>query len=104
METWLTPTIMVIGGVASATVAGIWAWRNVRTGAKEQRAPSVDKAWQEADDARARMRIFEDLFYLVRGALRGLARRMAETYPDFELTKAERAALEAEPPPEKQPA
>lgn len=102
MVDWLAPTIMVIGGVLSATAAGIWAYRNVKTGAREQRAPSVDIAWQEADDARARMRAFEDLFYMVRGALRGLARRMAEADPEFELTKAERHALEAEPPAEPQ--
>lgn len=100
MEAILAPTIMVVGGVFSATVAGIWAWRNVRTGAREQRAPNVTQAWQEADDARARMRTYEDLFYQVRGALRGLIRRLSERYPDFKLTAAEEKAAKAEPPPE----
>lgn len=46
------------------------------------------------------MHLAEDLFYMVRGAFKEFARRVMLAHDDIELTKAERAALEAELPVE----
>lgn len=96
---WVAPTIAGAFLLLATLATGIIGYRTSRSGARAERAPDATEAWAETDRARHRMRIFEDLFYLMRGAFKGLARRVTEQYPGFELTPAEREALEAQPPP-----
>lgn len=96
---WVAPTIGGVFLVLAALATAIIGFRTSRNSGRENRAPDVTEAWIETDRARRYAHAMEDLFYTVRGALRGLARRMSEKDPDFELTADERAALETVPPP-----
>lgn len=95
---WVAPTIAGLFAVITGSIAAFVAIRNVRTGAREQRAPDVNEAWAETERARARMHVAEDFFYMIRGAFKGFARRVMQQHPDVELTSAERKALETELP------
>lgn len=97
---WVAPAITGFLGLLTVITAAIIGIRNTRTGAREQRAPDVMEAWAEADRARGRMRAIEDLFYALRGAFRGFARRVTEMHPTVQLTDEERTALESSPPVE----
>lgn len=97
---WVAPAVTGFLGLLTVITAAIIGIRNTRTGAREQRAPDVMEAWAEADSARRHRRAVEDLFYVLRGAFRGFARRVTEQHPDVQLTVEERAALESSPPAE----
>lgn len=93
---WVAPTITGVIAVAIAVIAGLVALRNVRTGARESRAPSVTDAWSAADRVRDAWYDLVDTFYAVRGAFKGYVRRVQDG-GSTELTEEEKAALEMKP-------
>ena len=96
---WIAPAITGVLALATGITAAVIAGRNQRRGVREERAPDVTEAWAEADRARTRAHVWEDLYYLIRGALKGYARRMQERHGDAAaLNDQERAALEAPTP------
>lgn len=98
-DEWIAPSITGALALATGVTAAIIAGRNARRGVQEQRAPDVTEAWAEADRARARSRLWEDLYYLIRGGFKGYARRMQDRHGDAAaLNDEERAALEAPTP------
>jgi len=102
---WVTPTI---SGVATVVVALIGLFSFVyrrRRETEESKAPTMVDAYREIDEARQEtsyyyrlMRLYEDLFYQVRGALRSLAKRVMDAHPDYDLGHEVIRALEARPP------
>ncbi len=93
---WIAPTISGLLLLAAGIVAGIFSRVNKRREIRDQATPD---AWTAAEHARAAMFAWQDLYYLVRGALKGYARRMQERHGDAAaLTDEERAALEAPTP------
>lgn len=98
-DEWIAPTITGAIALTTAIIAGIVAIRNRKRGALEQRAPDVTEAWAEAERARRKAFVLEDLFYALRGAFKAYARRMALLFDDdAALNDSERAVLEKEPP------
>lgn len=92
----------IVAGILSAITliaVAILGRRGKREELRDQRAPDVTEAWAAADRARILMHFWQDLFYLVRGAFRGYARRMHERDPANALTDEERAALDVSTTP-----
>lgn len=108
MAEQITPFLPLLGVIAGAlTVGGFSVWNRWRN-SKEVKAPTVNEAWLEAEnarqrteDARARGFAVEDLYYALRSAFRSFARRAIEAHPDLELSASERATLEAQIPDSK---
>lgn len=100
---WIAPAITGVLALATGITAAVIAGRNQRRGVREERAPDVTEAWAEADRARRLMHAWQDLYYLIRGAFKGFARRMLEKDPTNELNEAERAALETQTPADEPP-
>lgn len=94
---WVAPaiagTFLLLAGIVTAITSIVTSRRT----ADVSKAPTAEQAWREADDARRRARLWEDLYYLVRGAFKGYGRRMTETHGETAaaLNDQERAALEA---------
>lgn len=97
---WIAPTISGSLLLATGVIAGLITYRNNRTGAVENRAPSTTQAWNETDRARERMHMFEDLFYAARAALKHLVRAVKERHPEFEFPDDVTAATQLEAPEE----
>jgi len=98
---WVSPTItagLLLAGVIITALVN----RNInKKNAQSSHEPSVTAAWKEADEARAGRRVWEDLYYLIRAAFKGYARRMQEMHGDAAaLTSQERLALETKTPNE----
>ena len=94
---WVAPTITGAIALVTALIAGGVAIRNVRNGARENRAPSVVEAWGTADRVRDVWYDLVDLFHEVRGGWKGYARRV-QAGGSTELTAKEKALLEKRPP------
>lgn len=97
---WIAPTITGSLLLATGVIAGLITYRNNRTGAVENRAPSATEAWNETDRARARMHAFEDRFWAVLSALKHLVRSVKQQHPDHVFTEDVIEALKIEPPEE----
>lgn len=95
---WIAPLIAGILALATGVTGALIGLRNTRTNAVENRAPTANQAWNETDRARARMHIFEDLFWKVLAALKHLARTVKQQHPDYVFTPDVVEALAAEPP------
>lgn len=93
-DEWVAP--LIAGGLAilAGVGGGLFARFNKRREIRDDRTPD---AWQAAEHARTNMFAWQDAYYLVRGALKSLARRVQEKHGE-ELTDEERAALEAPTP------
>lgn len=100
---WIAPVVAAILLAVSTVTGIILNNRSTRSGQAAAHAPDVTDAWAEANRARDRMHVLEDLYYAVRGAFKSVLRRITDMHPDFELTKSERAALESELPAEETP-
>lgn len=99
MEAWIAPAVSAVAMLSVAIAGGLFNLRNTRHEGREERAPDVTEAWAETERARRGMFAWQDLYYSLRGAFRGYARRMQERFGDeAELTDAEREALEFSPP------
>jgi hypothetical protein len=96
---WVAPTIAGIF-LLTGTVATLIINSRVNKRANQStHAPDVTEAWREADSSRAASRVWEDLYYLVKGAFKGYARRMSDLHgDDAKLNALERVALEKEIP------
>lgn len=92
----ITPYLPILGTIVGAAVVGGFALWNRRRGATENRAPDVTDMWTETEKARSRWRIFEDLFYNVRGHFRAYVLRV-QAGGSTELTPAEQAAHDNDP-------
>jgi hypothetical protein len=104
---WVAPIAAGVFVLASTLVTVIVNLRISRGTTVATKTPTTEDAWAEANRARAsenRYRLYahvwEDLYYLMRGALKSFARRMVEKYGDeaAALNLVERAALEAPTP------
>jgi hypothetical protein len=95
---WVAPSIAgVFLLIGSITTVIITTRTNKRT-AEDQHAPDVMEAWKEADRARAQSRHWEDMYYLVRNAFKGYARRMFDQFGDSaQINSREHIALETDP-------
>jgi len=94
---WVAPTITGTIAVVTALIAGGVAIRNVRNGAREQRAPSVTDAWAAADRVRDVWYELVDRFHAVRSAFKAYVRRV-QSGGSTELTEEEKSALETKVP------
>src|SRR5690349_2851229 len=95
-DQWIAP--LIAGGLAivAGVVGGMFARFNKRREIRDDRTPD---AWQAAEHARTNMFLWQDAYYLVRGAFKGFARRMVDRHGELgELNEVERAALEAPTP------
>jgi len=96
---WVAPSIAAGAVIIGALVTGLLNRRSNKYSSDSDHAPDVMEAWREADRARALARRWEDMYYLVRNALKGYARRMFDAHGDVAaLNDRERIALETEPP------
>ena len=113
---YLGPILATIGVVIVALIQGVsvvWRRRQDRRDAKEDKTedavlavqPKVIDGWEEVRKARAEAttyynlyRTFENLFYLVQGALRHLVRSVRDAHPDQEFAPDVVEALAAQPP------
>jgi hypothetical protein len=98
-EEWVAPTIAGVFALSGVIASVIISRKTSMDSSDSDRKPDVNEAWKEADRARAVARLWEDAYYLVRGAFKGYGRRMAERFGDdpAKLDAKERAALEHEP-------
>lgn len=100
---WIAPTIAGAFLLSASVATAVIARRTAHSTSQDTHAPDVTDAWAEADRARTRMHIVEDLFWAIRAAFKGFARRV-QSGGSTELTEKEKAALEALPPTtEKEP-
>lgn len=98
---WFAPIATGSFVLAAALATAITSIVVARRNGDAAKAPTVEQAWAEADEARRRARLWEDLYYRVRGAFKGYGRRMADLHGDAAtLNDTERNALEAETPKE----
>ena len=97
---WVVPVIVAAFVLTGTIVTVIFNARGAKAIAEASKGPDAVDSWAEAERARWRAHLWEDLYYLVRGAFKGYGRRMAEKFGDEEaaLNIAERAALEAPVP------
>ena len=101
---WVAPSITGVFLLAVAVVTVFFNRKNSKYQSDNEHIPDVMEAWREADRARARARRAEDLYYLVRGAFKGYARRMFDLFGErAALNSREHAALETEAPDPEQP-
>ena len=102
---WLGPIVTAVGGVIVAIIGGIamiWRRRQERQDEQEDRAeeatastqPKVVDGWSEVRAARAEAtkyynlyRTFEDMYFTVISALRGLVRSVREAHPEQKFSK-----------------
>jgi len=93
---WVSPAIAGLFLLAAATATALVSLRTNKRTSDSSHAPDVTEAWREADKARAQRHVMEDLYYLVRGAFKGYARRMQQHFGEYAaLNEEERAALSA---------
>jgi hypothetical protein len=97
MMEWLAPVFAAALTAATGITAAVMLYRGTRTGARESRAPDVTDSWAEADRARQVAWRALDLVWKLRSAFRSYWMRVLAG-GSTELTAAERAAMEAEPP------
>lgn len=96
---WVAPAIAGVFAFAGVLATVIISSRTSKSSNDASKAPTAEQAWREADRARAVARVWEDLYYLVRGAFKGYGRRMAESHGEgAALNDKERAALETPVP------
>ena len=95
-------------GIVASTVAALLARRGSKLGSRENRAPDVQEMWAQQETDRRMRQIVEDIWWGLRRAFQSYYRRVtsavaklglteAQMKP-FELTKAEQAAIDKEPP------
>lgn len=109
---WIAPAFVFAGVVIVAIVNGvasIWRRRQDKKldtdGTRANKAATEKDSWEETRLARAEAthyynlyRLFEEMFYAVRNALRALANTIHVHHPEEELDKEIIAALELKPP------
>jgi len=113
---WLGPVVTAIASVLVATIGGVslaWRRRQDRRETLEDKAadaataaqPKVTDGWEEVRRARQEAsnyynlyRAFENLYYIVLGALRHLARTVRLEHPDQKFDQDIVDALAAVPP------
>lgn len=94
---WVAPVAVAVLTLAGVVATAVMTRRNTLSTNESNRAPDVNEAWRETERARRERFLWEDLFYLTRGAWKGYIRRMVTQYGEQEagLTEAERKVLEA---------
>lgn len=97
-------------GLLVGIVGAIMARRGQKLGNRETRAPDVQELWAQQESDRRMRQLIEDMWWSLRRAYQSYYRRVTSTVLKlgltdeqahaFELTKAEKAAIEAKPPEE----
>lgn len=101
---------LIITGIFSvvvATLGALLARRGAKLGNRETRAPDVQEMWAQQETDRRMRQIVEDLWWNLRRAFQSYYRRVVGAatklglseaqMKQFELTKAEQAAIDKEP-------
>lgn len=93
-----TPIVVaLITGIGGSLIIGAWAAWNRRRNNVEVKMPSVAEMWDQQEKDRHMRRVFEDLFYDVRGGWRSYWRRRPSD-GSHELTSREEKIMQKEPP------
>lgn len=95
----IAPGIAGFFAILTGIIAAIVARRNVKTGAREQRAPDVQEMWMQQEQDRRLRHLVEDMWWALRRAFQSYYRRV-QSGGSTELTTKEQAAIDAKLPSE----